>query len=138
MNKRNYPLQVFLKKHREWDVAYYGKPYDDQDKYELVITGVGQDIYHFIQDTAMTIQHPYIQFSTTLMTIHLNRLKQMQLDKVQDYVITLYHVGSRFGQERELTGWLQWMAEQNHRHPELKLELQFHHISQSQTFQISL
>lgn len=131
-------VQVFVKKHREMDLAYYGKPYDDQDKYQLTLTGVIEDIKHFISELESDRVRPYIQFPKALVQANLQKIKKLNPTQIHTHQFTIYHVGSCLGQERELTEWLKWVERKKVEYPTLKIEMRFSHISNSDIFVLSL
>ena len=131
-------VQIFVKKHREMDIAYYGKPYDDQDKYQLTLTGVVEDIKRFVSEMESDRIRPYIRFPKALVEANLQKIKQLNPTRIHTYTFTIYHVGSCLGQERELTEWLKWIENKKVEYPELKIEMRFSHISNSDIFVLSL
>ena len=137
-NLCRYQVQEFAKKHREMDVAYYGKPYDEQDKYQLTLQGNREGMIQFISDLKQETPHPYIKFLDSLLEIHLGKVAKLPSKSKQQYALTLYHVGSRYGQTQELTGWLNWIEQKRNDYPELEVELRFAHVSTPDVFVLSL
>lgn len=133
---QRWEVESFTHKHREMDVAYYGKPYDDQDKYQLIIKGEKARIVQFLEELKQESPHPYIRFSSSLLNVHLTKVHDLKAVGIQSYALTLYHVGSRHGQLQELRGWLNWMKEKESLYSDLSLQLQFKHISNQDIFVI--
>ena len=129
-----YDVETFTQKHREMDLSYYGKPYDDQDKYQLVLQGEQREMLRFVSGLKQERPHPYIQFGEALIEVHVRKVSQLSSFPEQSYPMTLYHVGSRYGQKQELTGWLNWIAAKKEEYPELGIELQFSHLSTPDLF----